>query len=86
MKVTVAIAALAAAASGTELTERQDGHNSKPCPNKPAVTSVGHQHYQIIDLHATNCLLEEARIRHHLEEADERRSATPGLRLQLPRP
>ena len=40
MKVTVAVAALAAAASATsELSERQAGHNSKPCPNKPAVSS-----------------------------------------------
>jgi hypothetical protein len=50
MKVTSAIAALAAAASATELTERQDGHNSKPCPNKPAVTSVGSQHFRTIEI------------------------------------
>jgi hypothetical protein len=86
MKVTVAVAALAAAASATELTERQDGHNSKPCPNKPAVTSVCCQHFQISKLQVTNYLLEEARIRHHLQEAHEGRSATPGLRLQLPCP
>jgi len=42
MRVTLALAALAAAASAipTELRERQDGHNSKPCPKKPLVTSV----------------------------------------------
>jgi hypothetical protein len=50
MKVTSAIAAFAAAASATELTERQDGHNSKPCPNKPAVTSVGSQHFRTIEI------------------------------------
>jgi hypothetical protein len=45
MKVTVAIAALAAAASATsELNTRQDGHNDKPCKKRPDVTSVGRQH------------------------------------------
>lgn len=40
MKVTVALAALAAAASATELRGRQDGHNDKPCKKRPDVTSV----------------------------------------------
>ena len=45
MKVTVAVAALAAAASAApELSARQDGHNSKPCPKKPDVT-VRLQHF-----------------------------------------
>ncbi|KAJ4320862.1 hypothetical protein N0V94_003160 [Neodidymelliopsis sp. IMI 364377] len=40
MKVTVALAALAAAASATtELQGRQDGHNDKPCKKRPDVTS-----------------------------------------------
>ncbi|KAF2824311.1 Zn-dependent exopeptidase [Ophiobolus disseminans] len=41
MRVTFALAALAAAASAipTELRERQDGQNSKPCPKKPLVTA-----------------------------------------------
>lgn len=37
-------------------------------------------------MYVANYLVEEARIRHHLEEATEGCSATPGLRLQLPRP
>ena len=86
MKVTTAITALAVAASATELTERQDGHNSKPCLKRPDVTSVGLPFPRTNNMHLTNCLAEEARIRHHLQEAHEGRSATPGLRLQLPRP
>ncbi|KAH7356029.1 hypothetical protein BKA66DRAFT_474367 [Pyrenochaeta sp. MPI-SDFR-AT-0127] len=40
MKVTIALAAFAAAASATtELRGRQDGHNDKPCKNRPLVTS-----------------------------------------------
>lgn len=39
MKVTVAVAALAAAASATELRGRQAGHNDKPCKKRPDVTS-----------------------------------------------
>ncbi|KAJ4357076.1 hypothetical protein N0V95_002814 [Ascochyta clinopodiicola] len=40
MKVTVALAALAAAASATtELRGRQDGQNDKPCKKRPDVTS-----------------------------------------------
>lgn len=39
MKVTVALAALAAAASATELGGRQAGHNDKPCKKRPDVTS-----------------------------------------------
>jgi hypothetical protein len=51
MRVTVALAALAAAASAipTELRERQDGHNDKPCKKKSLVTSVDdsrHVEYQ----------------------------------------
>lgn len=47
MKVTVALAALAAAASATtELEGRQAGHNDKPCKKRPDVTSVGRQHVQ----------------------------------------
>lgn len=50
MKVTVALAALAAAASATtELRERQDGHNNKPCKNKPDVTSVGRQPFKTME-------------------------------------
>lgn len=86
MKVTSTIAALAVAASASELTERQDGHNSKPCVKRPDVSSVGRQCPQTTDFSITNNLAEEARIRHHLQEAHEGRSATPGLRLQLPRP
>ncbi|KAJ8110645.1 hypothetical protein OPT61_g6568 [Boeremia exigua] len=40
MKVTIALAALAAAASATtELRGRQDGRNDKPCKKRPDVTS-----------------------------------------------
>jgi hypothetical protein len=49
MKVTVAVAALAAAASATELRGRQDGHNDKPCKKRPDVTSVGYQHVQNVE-------------------------------------
>ena len=43
MKVTVAVAALAAAASATtELRGRQAGHNDKPCKKRPDVSSVGY--------------------------------------------
>ncbi|KAF2853524.1 Zn-dependent exopeptidase [Plenodomus tracheiphilus IPT5] len=42
MKVTLALAALAAAATAIplELSERQNGQNDKPCKKKPAVTSA----------------------------------------------
>jgi hypothetical protein len=41
MKVTIALAAIAAAASATtELRGRQDGHNDKPCKKRPDVGSV----------------------------------------------
>jgi hypothetical protein len=44
MKVTTALAALAAAASATtELSGRQAGQNDKPCKKRPDVTSVGRQ-------------------------------------------
>jgi hypothetical protein len=50
MKVTVAVAALAAAASATtELKGRQAGHNDKPCKKRPDVTSVRCQHLQMME-------------------------------------
>jgi hypothetical protein len=36
-----------------------------------------------IDVNQSNAPVEEARSRHHLEEASVRRAAAPGLRLQL---
>lgn len=50
MKVTVALAALAATASATtELRGRQAGHNDKPCKKRPDVTSVGAHRFRILE-------------------------------------
>lgn len=54
MKVTAAVAALAVAASASELSERQAGHNAKPCPNKPDVTVNIASSFQTFEI-CTDC-------------------------------
>jgi hypothetical protein len=61
MKVTVALAALAAVASATtELQGRQAGHNDKPCKKRPDVTSVCPRNHYFEERVANN-YTEEAR-------------------------
>jgi len=88
MRVTLGLAALAVGASAipTELRERQDGHNSKPCPKKPLVTKVCSSGSSPSRWTYADDIVGCSGEGHHHQEVDEGCSAAGGLRLQLPSP
>jgi hypothetical protein len=88
MRVTLGLAALAVGASAipTELRERQDGHNSKPCPKKPLVTKVSVLNSSRSLYKYTDDLVACSGEGHYHQEIDEGCPAARGLCLQLPRP